>query len=198
MIKSIIFDWGGVLIEQPTKKLIPIFADYFSVPEEEFEKTYLKHKDVFQKGIISEEQYWTNLCDDLNIDKSVQSSLWKMTFKQVYEEKSKVFELANLLKKKHFKIGFLSNTEPPSRDFFFKQDYKLFDQVVFSCEEGIRKPDRIIYEIILKKLETLPGESIFIDDKKENIIGAKNVGMHAIQFKNPYDLKNRLYHLINL
>ena len=42
--------------------------------------------------------------------------------------------------------------------------------------------DREIYEYLLKKYELIPEECVFLDDRPENVEGAKAVGMSGIQF----------------
>jgi len=56
-----------------------------------------------------------------------------------------------------------------------------FDVIVFSAEEGIRKPDSEIYQRTLARLGVDPQEAIFVDDRLPNIVGARQIGMHAIQ-----------------
>jgi len=119
-------------------------------------------------------------------------SLWEDAFKYAYSEKKEVFSFAVSLKNKRYKVGFLSNTEEPTMNFFYKQGYTMFDEVIFSCEKGFLKPQREIYEIILQRLCVQPEEALFIDDKRENILAAEKVGIQTILFKNPEQLKKEL------
>ena len=90
-------------------------------------------------------------------------------------------------------IGFLSNTEIPTMEYFFENDYKkYFDATTFSCAEKTVKPEERIYNLTLKKLDVQPNESIFIDDKLDYIEGAKKVGMNGIVFKTPEQLVKEL------
>ena len=192
MIKSIVFDWGGVLIDRPTPGLLHYFAEYFNTTEEKFNNIHKKYEDSFQKGTLPEDSYWEKMCTDLSKNKPVEKSLWKQAFKSVYHEKKTVFNLVSVLKKNCYKTGFLSNTENPSMEFFLEQKYDMFDVLVFSCKEGFRKPEKEIYEITLSRLNTKPEETIFIDDRIENIRGAESLGIHAVLFKNSEDLRDKL------
>lgn len=192
MINAIIFDWGGVLIENPPLKVIPIFAEQLYVPEEQLESVYKKYEDVFQRGKITENEYWDRICGDLNIEKPHFVSLWKFGFKKAYIEKKEVFKLISGLKNNGYQIGFLSNSEIPSMELFMEHNYDLFDEIVFSCQEGLRKPEKEIYEIILTKLKVTPDEAVFIDDNKKNLIGAEKVGINTILFSDIEQLKNDL------
>ena len=56
----------------------------------------------------------------------------------------------------------------------------LFDQTVFSCEVGWRKPDPAIYQAICRKLAVRPGECLFIGDRLlEDVRGPQQLGMRA-------------------
>ena len=60
---------------------------------------------------------------------------------------------------------------------------ELFDALIFSCELGINKPHREIYEICLQQLAVNPDECLFVDDSVANVDGAVAVGMHGLQFR---------------
>ena len=57
---------------------------------------------------------------------------------------------------------------------------ELFDVVVDSCEAGLRKPDRRIYELALSRLGVAAEDAVFLDDFPVNVEGARRVGLHAI------------------
>jgi epoxide hydrolase-like predicted phosphatase len=58
----------------------------------------------------------------------------------------------------------------------------MFDVVVDSCEEGVRKPDPRIFELTLRRLGAVPPErAIFLDDAPGNVAAAAKLGMHAIR-----------------
>jgi len=192
MIKSIVLDWGGVLIDNPTPGLLHYFAEYFNTTEEKFNKAHKKYEDSFHKGTLPEDSYWEKMCNDLSKNKPVENSLWKKAFKSAYQEKKAVFKLVSVLKKNGYKTGFLSNTETPSMEFFHEQKYNMFDVLVFSCKEGFRKPEKEIYEITLHRLNTRPEETLFIDDRIENIRGAESLGIHTVLFIDSEHFREKL------
>lgn len=57
---------------------------------------------------------------------------------------------------------------------------ELFDLVVDSCLEGIRKPDPMIYERALERLGIGPEAAVFLDDFEQNVVAARALGMHGI------------------
>ena len=192
MIKAIIFDWGGVLIENPSRGLITYFSNYFSVTKEEFIHAFQPYHSHFQKGIISEKNLWDKVCSALDRPRPTEDSLWYEAFQEVYIEQKAVFSLATALKNNGYKIGFLSNTEDPAMRFFHEQHYEMFDITIFSCNEGTRKPEKRIYEITIEQLGVEPTEAVFIDDKQAFITGAQTIGLHTILFRNIMHLKENL------
>ena len=58
---------------------------------------------------------------------------------------------------------------------------ELFDVIVDSCEEGIRKPDPRIFTLALERLGVEDAErTVFLDDFDGNISAARALGMHGI------------------
>jgi putative hydrolase of the HAD superfamily len=60
------------------------------------------------------------------------------------------------------------------------------DELVFSCDVGISKPDPRIYEIACERLGVEPAECLFVGDgANDELPGAERVGMTAIQLRPP-------------
>ncbi|OGP84766.1 MAG: hypothetical protein A2Z08_02230 [Deltaproteobacteria bacterium RBG_16_54_11] len=96
-----------------------------------------------------------------------------------------MFSFIVRLKDAGYKIGVLSNMEMAMMDYFNEQGYDMFDVTIFSCAEGARKPEQWIYKIALDRLQVMPRETVFIDDKEENIAAAVGLGIHGILFTSP-------------
>ena len=103
-----------------------------------------------------------------------------------------MFTLASCLQKNGYKTALLSNAEIPAMQYFYQQRYDMFDVLIFSCAEGIRKPERKIYELALEKLRNKPNQTVFIDDRPNCINGAKVVGLNTILFKSVDQVKTEL------
>jgi 2-haloacid dehalogenase len=73
----------------------------------------------------------------------------------------------------------------------------LFKDIVVSGVEKVMKPDRAIYEILLKRTELDPHSAIYIDDRPENLTPAAALGFTTIHFTTPEALAAELgrYHL---
>lgn len=67
-----------------------------------------------------------------------------------------------------------------------------FDGVVVSAHERVIKPDPAIYRILFERYDLAAADCIFIDDSAKNIETARAVGMQAIHFVEPIDLRGAL------
>jgi epoxide hydrolase-like predicted phosphatase len=190
--EAVIFDWGGVLIEDPAPGLVKYCSEFLDVSKEDYIKVYNKFGGDFQKGLIGENTFWERMCGGLGVSKPDVPSLWADAFKAVYVPREDMFSLAAGLRKNGYKTAFLSNTEKPSMQYFYQLGYDMFDVLVFSCVEGTSKPEKRIYELTAERLGSEAGQSVFVDDKAEYINGAKQAGLNTILFESVCQVKNEL------
>lgn len=71
--------------------------------------------------------------------------------------------------------------------------WECFDGAVVSSDYKLLKPEPAIYQTLADKYSLKPEECLFIDDREENTAGAQAVGMQAIQFTGPGDLRRELH-----
>jgi 2-haloacid dehalogenase len=88
----------------------------------------------------------------------------------------------------------LSNMEPDT--YLVRRDrfafMRSFDGVVISGIEGVAKPDREIFEILLKRHGLDPDRTAFTDDSPGNVAAARELGIRALRFVNPEQLRRDL------
>lgn len=191
-IKSVIFDWGGVLIDDPAPGLMQYCTDALGVSKEEYIKAHSKFAGDFTEGLISEKTFWSKVCGQLNRPLPSVTSLWDDAFRAIYRPRADMFSMVSSLHKAGYKTALLSNTEVQLMQFFHELKYDMFDVLVFSCAEGTKKPERKIYEITIDRLNSRPEQTIFIDDKQEFITAAKQIGLNTILFKDIEQVKKEL------
>jgi len=194
-IESIIFDWGGVLIDDPAPGRTRYCAAALGVSEEGFVKAQGKFITDFQKGLIGEDTFWRQLCSDLNVPKPKARSLWTDGFKAAYVPRKEMFSMASRLQENSYRTALLSNAEVPAMQYFYQSRYNMFDVCIFSCSEGTRKPERKIYELTLEKLGSKCEQSVFIDDGPEHVNAAQAMGLNTILFQSIGQVKNELARL---
>ena len=84
-----------------------------------------------------------------------------------------------------YRTGILSNSFVGAREkehaaYGFED---LVDDIIYSHEAGMSKPDPRIYALACARLGVRPGESVFVDDTDYCVAGAREVGMHAVHFR---------------
>ena len=88
----------------------------------------------------------------------------------------------------------LSNMEP---DAFIVRRARFpfmewFDGYVISGIEGVAKPDRRIFEILLRRYELKPQATVFVDDLARNVEAARALDIHAVQYTSAHRLRQEL------
>ena len=73
---------------------------------------------------------------------------------------------------------------------------KDLDGMVVSGYEGVQKPDERIYKILLERYNLRPEETVFFDDLIENVIAARELGIHGILFKDAEQAERDLNALV--
>ena len=190
-IRAVVFDWGGVLIDNPIPGMTAFLAPLFGVDGHVLEAANEPYMAELQRGTLSEGELWQRVCRDLQVSCPNQH-LWQEAFRAAYVTKPDMWTLIHRLRGVGYKIALLSNTEHPAMEFFLEQQYDEFDVLAFSCAEGTRKPEPRIYELALERLGVTPAEAVHIDDRAECVQGARDTGMHAIQFMDPTQVTGEL------
>ena len=182
-IEAVLFDWGGVLIENPAAGLMAYCARAVGVSVEDYTRVHNEYAEAFQKGLVAEGVFWERVCGALHRPVPRQESLWGEAFRAVYVPREEVFALARHLREKGLRTSLLSNTETPAMEFFLELGYDMFDALTFSCAEGVFKPEKEVYEVAARKLDVAPGQCVLLDDKPDFITGARKAGMVGIVYE---------------
>ncbi len=79
------------------------------------------------------------------------------------------------------KTGIVSNSGPGAREAERHWGFEdITDDIVYSHEVGLAKPDPAIYALAARRLGVQPGEIVFLDDVQANVDGATAAGWHAV------------------
>jgi HAD superfamily hydrolase (TIGR01509 family) len=190
MIKAIIFDCFGVLVEESLK---PFYRKYYKDDLDKIASTEESMEAANRGDITSEE--WYQLMADL-------AGIRLDEVGKALDANARNEDLLNYIRdvlKPNYKIGFLSNASANLLDeLFLPEDLDLFDAFVISYETGYAKPQAQIYEIAADKLGVRLNECIFIDDREDYRQGAQGVGMHAILYENFDQLKIELEMILDV
>lgn len=198
MIKAVIFDIGGVLIENPASKMKKFISNALNISERALVYRSSPYIADFQKGLISENELLKRVTKNTWNQQEYGDSIWKRAIEESYSPIKEMFYLITMLKKCDLKIGILSNTEIPVVEFLQNQDFSMFDEIIYSCLEGLRKPEEEIYLLSINRIGFEADEIIFVDDREENVIAARQIGIIGIQFLSSDQVKKDIESIIGL
>jgi epoxide hydrolase-like predicted phosphatase len=188
--EAVIFDWGGVLIDNPTVKMFNYLSNYFKIDEKELIRFYRNNCDKALQTGVEEEKIWEGLYEKFDIDGKTKPKIWKKAVENCFVDRKEIWNFVSELREKGYKTGFLSNTEKGAVEYFWENGYgECFDTAVFSCDEGIVKPNEQIYRVTLERLGVAANQAVFVDDKKENIEGAEKLGITGVLFTKRTDIE---------
>lgn len=194
-IDTIIFDLGGVLIDWNPEYL------YKNIFEDKQEmKWFLEHVcnndwNVQQDAGRSFEEATNQLIQEFPKYSEEISAFyvrWEEMISGSIQGTVKILE--ELKNENSYKLYALTNwssqTFPIAKKRFDFLNY--FDGIVVSGDEHTRKPFLDIYQILIDRYEIKPQSGVFIDDNLDNVLAAKNIGLHAIHFNTPENLSQNL------
>jgi putative hydrolase of the HAD superfamily len=199
MIKNIIFDLGNVVLSIDTKLSEKEFAAYGLT---DFKNLYTlaSQAEIFDRleiGKISPEEFYEEFRQIIGADMSdeIIEKCWNAL---ILDYRPEVIELLKKLKIK-YRTFLLSNTNKIHYDYYteiLKHNFRvnglqaLMEKAYFSHEIGMKKPDEKVFNFVLSDADILPGETLFIDDNKDNIMTAQKLGIQTIWLTN-----NNIEHL---
>lgn len=185
MYRNIVLDLGDVVIDYKPKDFL---ADLFF-----HEKTEKKLYDItfgstewvaLEKGEITWE-YATKIFNKKSKEQNIHFEMQALLdeWENILKPKNGTIVLMRLLRKRRYRLFYLSNVSCQELEAIEKKSFwPLFNGGVSSCEAEALKPSPIIYEKLLSKYRLSPSETIYIDDKPENVQTAIDLGMAGIQF----------------
>lgn len=191
-MKHIIFDIGNVLFTfRPEKFLHEIFTDenvihacmsvYFSGLWNDYDLGTYTKEEMIQKGNEVYPQY---------------AEEFRYMMDHWFEYLHPIFPIINELEplqKKGYDLYILSNL-PEDCHFYLCTHYDFFHtmQGVYSYQEHLAKPDVEIYQCLFQRYHLHPKDCLFIDDRKENVVVASELGCHIFWCQSIDQLKNEL------
>jgi len=190
MIDTIIFDLGNVIVnydfnialnrlfensEKDKNYIIKVIHNYGLIKK-------------FDKGELSEIEFYEKVKNDLQLN--INFEKFKTIWAEIFTENEEIKKLVSILKDRDFYLLLLSDTNKIHFQYIEKKYgiINLFDEVLLSYETGFLKTEKGSFDYLKRRLKTNPENCIFIDDKKENLIYAKNMGVNCILFKNYEEL----------
>lgn len=198
MIKNIVFDVGNVLVTfNPEAYLDKLGYDVQTkqaIGKAVFNNPLWNEND---RGIMSDEELLNGFI--------VNAPEYELQIREAFERIGGAIELlphamnwVRDLKSRGYRLYVLSNYG----EYTYKQTkHKLgflpfMDGTIFSYKYKVIKPEKEIYELLLNKFDLQAAETVFIDDRLENVEAAQELGFKGIQFQNIMQAKEELEELL--
>ena len=186
-LESVILDYGCVLSRPQRPDALHAMARILGVTVPALEAAYWQHRAPYDAGLPAED-YWARVTDTLGAPAARPGAelaeLIRHDVDSWSDAREEMWTLAAAVRHAGLRLALLSNctAELLTRLQAERRLADAFDVVVASCEVGVVKPDRRIYEICLEKLGTPGLVSFFVDDREENLAAARAVGIRTLHF----------------
>jgi len=197
-ITTIIFDYGGVLLEWNPRNL---YRRFFPNQPEAMEQFLTEVKFVDWNLQQDKGRPFEDAIDSLSAEFPHHAHLIRAYYEYWEESISGVIpgsiEILKQLKVRQYPLYGLSNwsAETFSRARHSYEFFNLFDDMVISGEVKMVKPEPEIFHLALQQFGKSAGECVYIDDSLANTEQARNLGFVAIHFQSPEQLKADLQRL---
>lgn len=179
-MKTIIFDMHGVIIKQSKGVFVSYVYKHFPNTDKE---TLVRHFRQASIGKITGNEFLAKLGFE-NVELTTKD----------YIENNLTFDTGfiNFVQKNKavYRFALLSN-DVLSWSEYITSHYdidKYFSTKIISAAVGYRKPDKVIYEIILERLGIPADECIYIDNSVKNLLIAQQLGMDTVLFNRDGEL----------
>jgi putative hydrolase of the HAD superfamily len=193
-IKTIIFDFGGVILDIDPQITIKEFQkmgfkDVAKTNSKEFIEDIIRK---FERGIYTPEVFRKKLKAFLELEVSDQKldDAWNALIYDIPAERIEILEQV----KKNYQMLLLSNSNEIHYDLYvrdlqlrfgYREFDELFDKSYFSFDMHLSKPDPEVYEFIINQHDLKPSQTLFIDDNEENIAAASKLGLKTYLLAKP-------------
>lgn len=181
MIKTIVFDFGDVFLNLD-KKATKVALQKYGI--DDFSAEMKQKNEAYEMGLIPTKDFISYYTEKFpQLSKEEFMAAWNSILLDFPVHKLKF--LQQLAQENIFQLVLLSNTNELHIDWveehipFFNEFKACFHAFYLSHEIEMRKPNKDIFEFVLRNHERQPNEVLFIDDTKENTDAARQLGMQV-------------------
>ncbi len=188
----VVFDYGEVISVTPSEADRTALAGIAGGDAEQFWPAYWRHRNALDQGTLTIQQYWRGIERELgeSWEDATIHRLWLADFRSWLTIDHDTLQVLLDLKAGGTRLALLSNA---GRDFgsYFRHGTlgDLFEKVFVSGELGTVKPSADIFEHVMAELGVTPEQTVFIDNKAENVEGAEALGIAGHVYTSAADLR---------
>lgn len=192
-LRTIIFDYGLVLSGPPEPAARARLIDISGLSPDIFDAHYWKYRLDYDRGTLNGRTYWQTFARDTGMALTPEriDALIEHDVLMWASVDPVMLAWAARVQASGMKTAVLSNMGEELLAHMRKNFRWLekFHYLTWSCELNLVKPLAAIYQHTLEKLDVRPEEALFLDDKVENVEGARQVGLNALVFHSPQTLQ---------
>ncbi|MUL42949.1 HAD family phosphatase [Streptomonospora sp. PA3] len=186
-----VFDFGAVISRTPPPEDRARIEALAGVPAEDLWAAYWSERRAYDRGIGAAE-YWGRIARRVGADWSTATlhGLWALDVGSWLHVREDTTRILDLLAERGVRTALLSNAPLDIAGALRRSPVTAgFEALFFSCDLGVCKPESGIYEHVLGALGTAPERTAFVDDREENVLAAKRLGIVAHHFSGDGDLE---------
>lgn len=184
-IRAVVFDIGGVLEITPDLGVAARWETRLGLPAGELPRRMGEIWAAGEIGAVTESDVRRATVDRLGLSEE-QAEAMSADFWVQYlgVANTELIEYGRGLRPR-LRTGILSNSFVGAREreqaaYGFED---LVDDIVYSHEVGMSKPDSRIFELTCERLAVRPDEVIFVDDVESHVAAAREVGLHGVHYR---------------
>jgi putative hydrolase of the HAD superfamily len=195
-LRAVVFDYGMVLSGLPDPEARAQLLRITGLSQDEFEPLYWVDRHAYDRGDLTGLSFWQKLVSDAGL------SLAPEAIDELNRWDARMWTTANpemlawhqALKAHGLETAILSNMGDSVMESIVENFAWIagFDVLIWSYQHGMAKPEPAIYELLIEKLGAAPEETLFLDDKLENIEAARQLGIVGLQFSTVEQLRRDL------
>ncbi len=190
------FDYSGVVFGTPSTTFDSLVSNCLGVSVTEFKRSYFKFNHLFNNNLLTKQELWRKVLTELGVEDRYEDLLKLLGNLPKEKINRPLLKLIDKLRKKGYKTGLLSNNNLEAASNIKKIGVaRHFDSVVVSAEIGFSKPHPRAFEIFAAKLDIPMTKLIFIDDTKNSLSTAAQIGFTPVLYKDYSTLERELTNL---
>jgi len=193
-LRAVIFDYGNVICRPPTQQQLCDAAALCGLSVDDFVEAFWRKRREYDRGSDAR-AYWQDIAESSGrvFDEALIAEMMRREVDFWSRFDDRVLSWTRDLRTAGLRTSILSNLPRTLGERLRSEAGFLdhFDQVTFSYELGFIKPEAQIYQHAIEGLEVEPAEALFLDDRPENVEGARAAGIHAEVFNNWEDFLER-------
>lgn len=192
------FDYGGVLSQQPADEDVALLAGVAGVSVQKLMDRYWESRRAYDVADLDVVAYWQQVGRGLgrSYTSAQIAELSRLDSSMWLRLQSGTVALARDLAAAGVPLALLSNAPADVAAAVSElPELARFEHLIFSCELKSGKPDPACYQAALATLGASAGDVIFIDDRAENVAAAVELGLRSVQFTTPAAAREALRHL---